>query len=191
MKKKIKQPENWSQDIYKLNDIADSVIFNLRKFEKNSGEVIKAPDSNRPLREQVWEIKWLASKLHEVLLAGPIRTVFSADRLNLTAQQYFLLRARGFELFTAKQLGISPVGDYECYRMCVYKNEQAVCFMDPDETPEVKTVDNKTGHKRIRIRLAHSPEECELKHLRPEQREFFTKHRPDVLERMKADETGY
>jgi hypothetical protein len=187
MKKKKKQPENWSQDIFKLSELADSAISTLSDFEKDSGEIVKAPDSEQPLREQLWEMKWLVSKLHENLVAAPVRTAFSYGRLNLTERQYWLLLADGLELFTAKKLGISPVSDYDCYKMCVYKNEQEVCFMDPDETPEVETVDRKTGHKRIRFRLARSPEELEAKHLRPEQREFFKKYRPDVLARLKEE----
>ena len=93
----------------------------------------------------------------------------------------------GFGLFTAKSMGVSPIDDFEAYRLGVYEDDVSVCFMDPNETPDTVTVINKrTGRERVRIRLAQSPEECAIRYLRPEQRSFYTKHRPDVLARMQS-----
>ena len=135
------------------------------------------------LRGIVSESDWL----QETLCAGPARKLFSKDRNKLTIQQYWLLRARGVQVPTVKSLGICGVDDYDVYEMCIYEGNDVICLMDPNETPEVTTVDNKTGIRHTRLRLSSSPEELKLRHLRPEQREFFAKYSTDVLARMQPD----
>jgi len=46
---------------------------------------------------------------------------------------------------------------------------------------------NTVENEKVRLRLALSPEELELKHLRPEQKRFFETYRPDVLARLRKD----
>ena len=185
--KQKKISENWSKQICKLNEIAEAALSDLDEFEE-CGITVKVEDSEESLRGQLHKIKSLAFKLHETLISNPIRTAFSKDRISLSEQDYWLLRAQGLKLFTAKRVGISPVSDYEVYKNCIYEDEEKVCFLDPDETSEVETVDKKTGHIKIRFRISRSPEELELKHLRPEQKEFFAKYRPDVLARLKKNQ---
>lgn len=141
----------------------------------------------RRFKEKIQQLRCDAVRLHETLIVEPAQKTLSLERANLTEQQYYLLRAAGITMPTAKSLGISPVDDHEVYRHCIYKDDKQVCFLDPNENPVVETVDKKTGCTKVRIRLAISPEEIELKHLRPEQREFFAKYRPDVLERIQKD----
>jgi len=92
--------------------------------------------------------------LHETLCAGPATKLFLVDRIKLSKQDFFLLQAFGAKLPMVKTLGICDFDDYELYAMCVYEDEEKVCFMYPDETPDVGTFDEKTGHGHIRLRIA-------------------------------------
>lgn len=131
-----------------------------------------------------------AEDLHDRMVIAPLRHMFSGDRLNLTEEEYYLVRAAGFGFITPKSLGVSPVTDFEVYRLSVYEDANTVCFMDPDENPNVETVDpNKPGRITIRLRAAISPEETERRYYRPEQEQFFAKYRPDVLTRCKPAAT--
>jgi len=137
------------------------------------------------MEHEMQQIKKEADSLDEIMCKDPIRRAFSVDRLNLTERQYYLLRAAGFHVFTAETLGLLWISDYDAYRLCVYENGTSVSFMDPRETLDVVTIaDGETGRGIAQMRLARSPEECQIRHLRPEQRDFFAKYRPDVLARM-------
>ena len=144
----------------------------------------------RRLGEEIEQISQEAHQLHQILLKDPIDKALSLDRLNLSEQQYRLLQAGGLDLSNAKQLGVSPISDYEAYRFCTYEDETGINFMDPNETPHTVTrIKGRPGAKLIRIRLAQSPEECRVACLRPEQRAFFAEYRPDVLKRMQPERT--
>jgi len=178
MKKQIEQATDWFVQIGELNWLIEAAIDDLHEFEKASGERVEAEDSDQPLLQQLKNIKAAAHRLHDVLCVAPIRTAFSVNRMNITRQQYWLLRAAGLTFPTAKDLGICNVDDYEVYRNSIYEDDVMVCLMDPNE---------KTGSTKIRIRLAMSPEELNIKNLRPKQKEFFKRNRPDVLERMQKE----
>lgn len=143
--------------------------------------------SLRNLRKELLRMHREATWLHETLCAIPLKKIFSVDRINLTKQEHHLLQAAGIDLFTTKRIGICQVDDFEVYKNCVYENDDMVCFVDPNETPVFERVDKKTGRTQVRIRVAESPEEIDLKHLRPEQKEFFAKYRPDVLHRARKN----
>lgn len=190
MKKKEKKQNDWAERLASHRAACDMAFEELDKLvqEFQDGENIQKPLDR--FRENMREIRRSAEQLHEELYTVPIRKICSVERRNITEQQYLLARAAGLGLFTAQGLGISPVSDYEVYRNYVYEDDEAVRFMDPDETPDVKTPNKKTGGYRIRIRLACSPEETGLAHYTPEQREFFAKYRPDVLARAQQDKPG-
>lgn len=190
MKKKEKKQNDWTKLLASHRATCDIALEELDKLvqEFQDGENIQKPLSR--FRENMREIRRGAEQLHEELYIVPIRKFFSVERRNITEQQYLIARAAGLGLPTAHELGISPVSDYEVYCNCVYEDDRSVCFIDPDETPQVKTVDKRTGKTSIRIRLALSPEETRLAHYTPEQREFFAKYRPDVLTRAQQDKTG-
>jgi hypothetical protein len=188
MKKQKRQEQDWTKRLRKHREnceLTRDALMELDQEFEDGGDL--RPLLHR-LRNQIREICGDAGWLHETICVAPIRTAFSLNRMNITEQQYWFLRAAGLELFTAKTLGIAPLSDYEVYQNCVYEDDEIVCFVDPDETPEVETVHKKTGSTSIRIRLAHSPEECKLRHFRPEQKRFFAKYRPDVLARAKQTE---
>jgi len=188
MKKRKTQEQDWTKRLQKHRedcDLTREALLELDREFEDDGDL--RPLLHR-LRDQIREICGDAIWLHETMCAAPIRTAFSLERMNITEEQYWFLRAAGLEFITAKGLGIAPLSDFEVYKNCVYEDDKTVCFLDPDETPEVKSVNKKTGRTSIRIRLARSPEECHLKHFRPEQKQFFAKYRPDVLARAQQTE---
>jgi len=143
----------------------------------------------RRLSKQIEQMQQDAHRLWKILYATPRNKLWSLHRLSLTEQEYWFLRAAGFGLFTAKNLGVSPIDDYDAYRVGVYEDDTSMCFMHPDETPDTVTVVNKkTGREWVRIRLAQSPEECQVRCLRSGQLEFYRKYRPDVLARMQPEQ---
>ena len=187
MKKQIKSVKDWPEHLQNHRQNCELVFEDLATLKQELQDGRDTKLSLQHLKEGLLRIRQEAEWLHGALTTEPIQRIFSPDRANLTEQQYYLLRAAGIMLPPATSLRISPVDDYEVYRYCIYEDDKRVCFVHPDENPVVETVDEKTGYTKIRIRLAISPEEIELKHLRPEQREFFAKYRPDVLERIQKD----
>jgi hypothetical protein len=124
-----------------------------------------------------------AGQLSQVLHESPVRRIFSTDRLNVTEQQYLFAHAAGFTFLTAKSLKVSPISDYEAYLLCVYEDDEVVAFMHPDETPPPPPR-HEGNTTFVPVHVALSPEEVDVAHLRPEQVEFFTKYRPDILPRL-------
>lgn len=184
MKKQKQQQKDWAEQI---RDLLQAVEVAREDLGDSVNKYRDGEDLERGLRclgDDLARISHLADQLYQNMYVIPIRRMFSLDRMNITRQQYSLARAAGLELFTAKGLKICPVDDYEVYQHCCYENEEMVCFVDPDENPPVETVDKKTGHTLVRLRVARSPEELEAKCLRPEQRRFFEKYRPDALARF-------
>ena len=135
------------------------------------------------LKSILREITEEAESLHEALCVKPMRRMLSGERMKLTRQEYHILQSAGVSLPTAKQLGLSPVDDYEVYQQCIYEDDKMVAFMHPDETSEVEEDNSRPGTRVIRVRFALSPEECSLEHFRPDQKDFWIKHRPDVIAR--------
>ena len=190
MKKKEKKQNDWTELLASHHAACDIAFEELDKLVQKfqDGEIIQKPLDR--FMKNMREIRWGAEKLHEELYIVPIRKICSVERRNITEQQYLLARVAGFPLLTAQAIGIAAVSDYEVFLNCIYKDDKIVCFMDPDEAPQVKTVNKRTGKRHIRIRLARSPEETRLAEYTPEQREFFNKFRPDVLARAQQDKPG-
>lgn len=187
MKKQKKQEPDWPEQVQELRVACWAALEDLAELEEEYRDGEDIEGSLKRFRDELDAVYRLSDRLHETMCVIPIRKMFSVDRINITEREYHLTRAAGFKLVTAKGLGICPLDDFDVYRMCVYEDDKMVCFLNPDESPKVKTVDKKTGVTHIRLRIARSPEELEAKHLGPEQRQFFTKYRPDVLARLKGD----
>jgi len=190
MKKKEKKQNDWTELLLGHGLIWDMAFAELDKLVQDFHDGENTEKLLDQLRKDMREIQRVTDQLIEELLVGPIKKILSIDRRNITEREYLLAHAAGFQLPTAQSIGIAPVSDYEVYLNCVYEDDKAVCLMDPNETPQVETVDKQTGNIRIRIRLARSPEETRLAHYTPEQREFFAKYRPDVLARAQQDKPG-
>ena len=183
MKKKEERNHNWVQMLQNHQQTCGQVKVYLEKLENacEAGEDVAV--LVRQLRKVTLQACREAEQLCEVLFESPVRRIFSADRVNVTEQQLQLARAAGLDCFTAKSLGVSPITDYEAYRLCVYEDDQIVWFWHPDEPPP-SPPRHEGNTITVRGRAALSPEEVDPDHLRPEQIEFFTKYRPDVLPRL-------
>jgi len=190
MKKKEQKQNDQAELLWSHRAAWDMAFAELDKLVQDfhDGENIEKPLDQ--FRKNMQEIRRGDEQFHEEFLIGPIRKILSKDRRNITEREYLLAQAAGFQLPTAQSIGIAPVSDYEVYLNCVYEDDKIVCFMDPNETPQIKTVDEQTGKTRIRIRLARSPEETNISYYTPEQKRFFAKYRPDVLARAQQDKSS-
>jgi hypothetical protein len=160
------------------------------RLKRDVDELDQMLENGEDVTDFVGPLKKLVSRMHreadllsKVLHESPVRRIFSTDRLNVTEQQLLLARAAGFSCFTAKSLGVSPITDYEAYRLCVCEDNESVWFLHPDERP-ASPPRRKGNTVFVRGKAALSPEEVDIAHLRPEQVEFINKHRPDVLPRL-------
>jgi len=84
-------------------------------------------------------------------------------------------------MFTAKGLGLGQVDDYEVHRNLCYQDDEKYCYINSAAKPQ----DPDTKEAPWRIGLP--PEELDVKDLRAEQRRFFERYLPDVLQRFKKD----
>ncbi len=179
MKNQDKQPGKWREHVRCLIQVAEEAMRTARRLERQAGESSKVQASLRSLSKQLEEIGNSANNIYQISCIGPAEKVL-AGRL-MTEQEYFFLRASGCHMFTAKGLGLGQVDDYEVHRNLCYKDDEKYCYINPAAKPQ--DPDSKEAPWRIGL----PPEELNLKDLRAEQRRFFEKHLPDVLQRFKTD----
>ncbi len=188
MKKEEIEQKTWIKSLQSHLESCRLTLEDIDILEENNKD---NPDALVLLR-QIWkmmkEIESGADRIYEEIVKIPIRTMLSVNRLQLTEEQYFLLRAAGIDLFNPKRLGICTVDDFEVFKNCIYEDSESVGFMDPNEKPVKKLKLKKTGKSSIRLRFSCSPEETCLENYRPEQIRFFKKFRPDVIARAKKTE---
>ena len=183
MKRKKKQDCNWPQILQNHSMVCEAVKRGLEELDRMLQDGEDITDVVGSLRKSVLRMHREAELLSKMLIESPVRRIFSADRLNVTDQQLLFARAAGFSCFTAKSLGVSPITDYEAYRLCVYEDDKRVWFLHPDERP-ASPPRRKGNTIFVHGKAALSPEEVDPDYLRPEQFKFFTKYRPDVLPRF-------
>jgi len=190
MKKKEKKQSDWTEFVLGRS-FAWGIIFDeLDKLVHDFHNGENTENLLDQLRKDIREIQQSTDQFINEFLIGPFKKIFSRDRRNITEREYLLAQAAGLQLPTAQSIGITPVSDYEVYLNCVYEDDKVILLMNPNETPQIVTVDEQTDNIRIRIRLASSPEETNLAYYTPEQREFFAKYRPDVLKRAQQDKSS-
>ena len=185
MKGKTKKQKSWTERLRSHRENCIIVLEELRELNRIYQNGMDVQRLLQHVIKTMEQIQTEADRLHGEVCIVPLRMMFSANRVKITKHQYWLIRATGFEMFTAKKLGICPVDDYDVYKNCLYKDNGRVCFICPDKMPAMETVNKKTGGTRLRRRIACSPEETALQYYRPEQKRFFSKYRPDVLARAK------
>jgi hypothetical protein len=118
-------------------------------------------------------------------------TFLAGKRLN-REQFYFLLMSESLE-WTNKNLGLSDFEDFELFELLRYEGSQRQGYIylgeDIDDLPDIGADDwflellSSTYRKAI-----VPPEEIPWNTLQPEQREFFTRHLPNVVVRFIHDE---
>lgn len=192
MKRDNSQPVNWTQMLVEHEATCEQATKTLERLERMSEEGHDIEPIICRIKQIIEESEHGAHQLCQILPEKPLKQMLSPNRLDLTEQEYHLLQAAGPVFPTAKGLGISPMDDYEIYRQCVYEDHEKVCFLDPNAKPDsrndVLVGDNR--RTRVRIRSVLSPEECQLAHFRLDQKEFWAKHRPDVLARCIGATSG-
>lgn len=182
MKKQKKTQLSWLNQLTELNRTCDYVLEMVDEADGNM-----SPDELRTLRDELGKVKRIAEQLHVTMCQTPVGKMIGLDRMSMTKQEYYFLCAAGAKLFSTDQLGISPVSDYQAFLNCCYEDDEKVCYINPAKKPPVEDEDKKTGSFTIRVGIGYPPEELHLKYLRPEQKEFFAKFLPDVLERFQQD----
>ena len=182
MKKQKNIQLSWPDQIKELVNACDEVLGIVKNADEDMGHA-----ERQSLEKELAKVKGMADRLYSTLYQEPVGKIVSLDRMNMTEEQYYLLCANGCKLFSAEELGISPVSDYQAYLNCCYEDEEQVCYIDPREKPPVENERDGNGHFSVRLRIGCYPEELHIKHLRPSQKEFFKEYMPELLARFQQD----
>ena len=135
------------------------------------GENAKAAER---LDKELTKIKELTKKLFQTLLFTPIRKIESGQRV--TQSEYHSFQNRNVSFCqTVKSLGIFPIDDYELFSLLRYDGKNSSCYINIEEGGIGCLSDGVP------------PEQLNIKYLRLEQKEFFEKYLPDVLEQFQQD----
>lgn len=182
MKKNKNEKTDWCSDLCVLIEQIEGATQNLEDFEKEFAEDVKTRDADKSLRHQLQEIRFTAGKIKEKLCHT--WTLKFAAHEPLSEQEFYLMLASGINFWSAKELGISQVSDYDLFLNCCYEDDRSRTYIMPTEKPPFEWVDKKTGSRKVKIRLGRAPEEIRLEALSPKQRHFFEKHAQHILERF-------
>ncbi|HEX5436477.1 MAG TPA: hypothetical protein VFW98_04930 [Gemmatimonadaceae bacterium] len=154
------------------NVVADDVL----PREDPPRELAPAIES---LRAALENIRRARSDAFERFVTGPLERFVRG--FELTAEQYYLLGAMGAIRGTAKDLGLSPVDDFEAFALLHYEDNDWEGYINPSLQPRVP------GSDKAGLRFGRSPEELPRARLRPEQSEFFRRYLPEVFARFRED----
>jgi hypothetical protein len=179
MNKQNKRSKQWGEDILKLIAVCEEALENLTAYEEETGGKVKAMESEDTLFRQLQEIQSFANRIHGEFCSGWATKFFKG--IPLTPTEYYLMRAAGIHLRTAKMLGLSQVDDFEAFSNLCYEDHQSYCYIAPEEEAEDSS---SKSEEEIRIRLGQPPEELRARYLRREQRVFFEQYLPDILDRL-------
>ena len=148
-------------------------------------------DRTYRLRSLLEGIGSLAAKAASL---GGGEAVDKVDRGMLPSRsEYHLLAQLGqlprHMIVTAKDLGVSPVDDYEAFAAMFYEDDDQYTVINPSLKPVVwETGPNGTRSARISLRHGSAPEELWERYLRPEQRELFREYLPELYARFRRTE---
>lgn len=185
-KKRPNKNTDWTDLLTEMVQYSEALRWYIKDLQSEYGTSGCTAQQLDHVDEDVKAMARLADLLHDTLVSGPARRMMSLDRENLTEKQYHIICAAiGPFCPTAQSLGLIDMSDLEVYQHCVYEDDGKVCFMDPEESPLDKAKDVGQSNS-FRARMAVSPEECHVKHLRSEQRKFWKKFRPDVFARFRG-----
>ncbi len=110
MGRRKKREHNWTKMLQDHSLVSKALEHGLEALEwalEDGEDVTGALDQ---LKRCTLRVRRGADLLNKLLYRSPVAKAFSADRLNITEQQYWLLCAVGFNgFFTAKSLGVSPI----------------------------------------------------------------------------------
>jgi hypothetical protein len=176
MAKKRKFTDILADDLTSIDNIAYDVQEELEKLEEGEMSIGDFQDSLSSLIQHMKRIRRIADAINGRMVRSPAKKLMTGKPL--TEQEYFFIRTGGVHLSTAHQLGLSPVDEYKIYRLFCYEDDKVICLINPEPKPE------EPPENVIRIRAGSLPEELNACYLRPEQRSFFEKHLPGLLDRF-------
>ena len=152
----------------------------IAQFRKSLGATYRAIEQTAILYNSVADAQRMATL---TFLAGK----------RLTRDQFYILLATETIEWTNKHLGLSDFEDFELIELFRYvgKDRKGYIYLgdDIDDAPDADEDDwymqflSRTYRKAL-----IPPEEVRWSYLEPEQREFFEKYRPDVVDRFLRDE---
>jgi len=166
-------------NLTKIDDIAYGVQKTLEYLEQGKINVDEFQDSISSLVQHIKRIRRIADAINGRMVRSPSKKLLAGE--TLTEQEYFFIRTGDVHLNTAHQVGLSPIDEYAIYRHLCYEDDNVICCINPEPIPE-ETPDNV-----VQVRWGINPEELHAKHLRPEQRDFFEEHLPDLLARFQKN----
>jgi hypothetical protein len=178
----------WSGNLRELVDVVERVEQIVHDLYRWASESEVASDAlpgqiPEPVRMQfdtafaaTERARRLAMLLHDRLNIAPSERFLNGRRL--TREQFYLIRAEGWEFDNRLALGLEGLDDYELFEHLCYEDGHRYCYINPAAEPR------EPHSNTIGLRFGTPPEELSRGALRPEQILFFQKHAPDVLARF-------
>lgn len=131
------------------------------------------------LTREIEKCSRAAEKAFERCSSVPINKVLA--EVPLSREQYYLCRAMGMDLGTAREVGLIDFDDYQIYRMLCYEDDNRWAYINIHLAPR------EPHPTQVAARFGRPPEEFRRRFLRPEQHDFFREFLPDVYKRFRID----
>jgi hypothetical protein len=129
----------------------------------------RLPSDVLTLMEDISQAQSLESRLSDRLHTGPMDRLFRGNPMS--REEFYLLVAMGV------LIGGSCTGDpYDDFQMLRYEDDERHSYITLHQKPP-----------GLVIHFGPYPEELSWERLRPEQREFFSRHMPELAARFKRD----
>lgn len=149
-----------------MADLADDIRDLISLLDQALQRTATGPD---PMPPWLLQAREAGRMLFERVCAGPHGRYLGG--FLLSREEFFLLASRGLASVDM------PWGDeYDVFRMFHYEDSDQRGYINPSERPRVPGT--------VRVRLGIPPEEIAWERLRPEQRDFFERHLPQVAGRF-------
>jgi hypothetical protein len=174
--------KSWCEEI---SSILDAVERAERALRGRLSRAVPEDDRSllRALHADLAECRQSAEQAMDRYSMEPFNTYLEGRPLS--REQYYVCRARGLDLGTAREVGLVDVDDYDVYRMLCYEDEKSWTYINIHLAPREPIRPGQVT--RIGMRFGSAPEECRRRFLRPEQHDFFRDRLPDVYERFRTD----
>ena len=188
----MSEPPKWADELRRIHALAESAEQTLALLTRwilehtpasEGGTRALEPDVEallETLQTQLQEVRAAETDAFDRYSAAPVAKFLHGQPL--TPEEYYLVAAmRGGPWGTAFQLGLSPAEDYDVFQHLWYADEEGQSYINPELPPPVPG--------RVRG-FGVPPERLRRSALRPEQREFFRRHLPEVFGRIPDERRG-
>jgi hypothetical protein len=166
---------NWLSKHVATNDVLPELAALLKRLNDSLQNVASATNT-------------LRGRLTEPIGKFPAgRPLTSWEYHLLAGEDVFSAFADRFPMGTAKAMGVSPVTDFDAFAMASYDDDKRWVYINPIEKPKPSRSDMSAylGEGHVGMRFGTAPEDLDLEALRPEQRAFFERYRPDIYARFR------